>query len=59
MPAKCKNATVSFGEIVQSALCVAKVGLAKLSCKKAGNQVETAIELFDSLGEESFFKPLI
>lgn len=53
MPAKCKNATVSFGEIVQSALCLAKVGLAKLSCKKAGNCSVKIEHLFEMLKHSS------
>jgi hypothetical protein len=53
MPAKSNNATVSFGEIVQSALCVAKVGLAKLSCKKAGNCSVSIEHLFEMLKHSS------
>jgi len=53
MPFKSKNASVNFGQIVQSAVCVAKVGIAKLSCKKAGNCSLKIEHLFEMLKHSS------
>lgn len=37
VPIKQQNVSLSFGSIVQTALCVAKVGMAKLMSTKADN----------------------
>lgn len=48
LPTKQQNASLSIVEIVQTALCISKVGLVKLSCKKAGNcsvKIEHLLEM--------------